>query len=100
MWGVGRLEVHGIGSRRQMYKEAFEAIRNQTIRNLTFSDLEIPLVLSRPEVIALKKTRFLYLLDLLGETGEGSVSFSVCGASLDDRADGVSLMSFSRMVWF
>ena len=100
MWGVGRLEVHGIGSRRQMYKEVFEAIRNQTIRNLTFSDLEIPLVLSRPKVIALKKTRFLYLLDLLGETGEGSVSFSVCGASLEDRADGVSLMSFSRMVWF
>lgn len=100
MWGVGRLEVHGIGSRRQMHKEVFEAIRNQTIRNLTCSDLEIPLVLSRLEVIALKKTRFLYLLDLLGETGEGSVSFSVCGASLDDRADGVSLMSFSRMVWF
>ena len=100
MWSVGRLEVDGIGSRRQMRKEVFEAIRNQTIRNLTCSDLEIPLVLSRLEVIALKKTRFLYLLDLLGETGEGSVSFSVCGASLDDRADGVSLMSFSRMVWF
>ena len=47
---------------------------DQTIRNLTCGDLEIPLVMIRLEVIGLKKNGFVYLLDLFGgREGEGVV---------------------------
>ena len=36
----------------------------QTIRNLTSGDTGIPLVVIRPEVTGLEKTRVVYLLDL------------------------------------
>ena len=38
---------------------------DQTIRNFTSGDLGIPLVVSRRGVTGLKKTRVVYLLDLL-----------------------------------
>ena len=43
---------------------------DQTIRNLTSGDLGIPLVVIRPGVIGLKKTRVTYLLDLSERRGE------------------------------
>ena len=43
MWGVGELEVHGICNRSLVYREV--VVRSdQTIRNLTFGDVEISLV--------------------------------------------------------
>ena len=44
---------------------------DQAIRNLTCGDLEIPLVVTGLEVTRLKKTRFVYPLDLLGGRDEG-----------------------------
>ena len=38
---------------------------NQTTKDLTFDDLEIPLVVIRLRVTGPKKTKFLRLLDLL-----------------------------------
>ena len=56
---------------------------DQTIRNLTCGDLEIPLVMIRLEVIGLKKNRFVYLLDLFGgREGEGVVWVTMCGVPL------------------
>ena len=48
---------------------------DQTIRDLTFDDLGISLVVSRLGVGGLKKTRVVYLLDLFQRRGEkmGSV---------------------------
>ena len=43
---------------------------DQTIRNFTSGDLGIPLVVSRRGVTGLKKTRVVYLLDLLERRGE------------------------------
>ena len=43
---------------------------DQTIRNFTSGDLGIPLVVSRRGVTGLKKTRVVYLLDLLEGKGE------------------------------
>ena len=61
MWGVSALQVHGIRSRRLVYKEVVE---NRLNYNLTSGDLEIPLVVIRLGVTGLKKTRVVYLLDL------------------------------------
>ena len=54
---------------------------DQAIRNLTCGDLEIPLVIIGLRVTGLKKTGFVYLLDLFGEgggEGERVVQFRVC----------------------
>ena len=59
MWVVGVLQV------KQLRLD-------QTIRNLTCGDLEIPFVVIRLGVTGLKKTRLMYLLDLF----EGSLT---CG---------------------
>ena len=42
---------------------------DQTITNLTSGDVEISLVVIRLGVTGLKKTGFVYLLDLLGRRG-------------------------------
>ena len=42
---------------------------HQTKRNLTCGDLEIPLVVIGLGVTGLKKTGFVYFLDLFGERG-------------------------------
>ena len=61
---------------------------DQTKRNLTCGDLEISLLLiglkSKRIKTGLKKTRFVYLLDLFEKNGEVAVGFSVCGAPLND----------------
>ena len=47
---------------------------DEVIRNLTCSDLEIPLLVIGLGITELKKTRFVYLLDIfLGKGGEGVV---------------------------
>ena len=56
MWGVGGLKVHGICSRRLLYKEVVEA---QTMRNLTSGDLGILRVLIQLGITGLKKTRVM-----------------------------------------
>ena len=43
---------------------------NQTVRSLTCGDIEVLLVVIRLGVTGLKKTRLVYLLDLLGKRGE------------------------------
>ena len=53
---------------------------DQAIRNLTFGDLEIPLVVIGLGVTGLKKTRIVYLLGILGERGEKWWCDFVCGA--------------------
>ena len=58
MWGVGRLQVHGICNRRLVQREVVRL--DQNVRNITCSEL----------VSGLKKTGFLYLLDLLVERKE------------------------------
>ena len=70
MWGVGELEVHGICNRSLVYREV--VVRSdQTIRNLTFGDVEISLVVIRLGVTRLKKTGFVYLLVVVwGKGGE------------------------------
>ena len=47
-----------------------------------------------------KKTGFVYLLNLLaGRGGEGVVWLSVCGAPLDDWANGCSVEVFVHTCW-
>ena len=79
MWGVGELEVHGICNRSLVYREV--VVRSdQAIRNLTFGDVEISLVVIRLGVTRLKKTGFVYLLVVVWwKGGERVVLFSVCG---------------------
>ena len=48
------------GSLRLVHKEVVELRFNQTIRNLTCGNLEIPLVVIRLGVTRLKKTRVVY----------------------------------------
>lgn len=54
----------------------------------------------RLEVTRLKKTGFVYLLDLLGERGEGPLYFTVCGVPLDDwtNSDSVDVFFTCDMV--
>ena len=48
----------------------FVAFRlDQTLRNLTCSDLKISLVIIRLGVTGIKKTRLVYLQDLFGRRG-------------------------------
>ena len=60
--------MHGIHSRRLVYKEVVEALSNY--RDLTPGDLEIPLVVIRLGVTRLKRTKVAYLLDLFEGRGE------------------------------
>ena len=55
---------------------------DQTIRNLTWGNLEISLMVVLLGVTGLKKTWFVFLLDLFGEGGEGMVWSSVWGKPL------------------
>ena len=73
MWGVGEMEVHGICNHSLVYREVVVRL-DQTLRNLTFGDVETSLVVIRPGVTRLKKTGFLYLLVIVwGKEGEGVV---------------------------
>ena len=69
MWVVGKLEVHGISNCSLVYREVVVML-NQSIRNLTFGDVEISLVVIRLEVTRLKKTGFVYLLVVVWGKGE------------------------------
>ena len=64
---------------------------DQTIGSLTCGDLEISL---RLRVTELKKMGFVYLLNLFGQRGEKGgcdlMHRNVCGATLDDWANGGS----------
>ena len=52
---------------------------DQAIRNLTFGDLEIPLVVTGVGVTGLKKTGVMYLLGLFeGRGRSGGVISTVC----------------------
>ena len=73
--------------------------RYQIIRNLTSGDLGIPLVVIRPVVTGLKKTRLLHLPDLFEGRGENGLCDLVrleplCMIGLMV----VILMSYSRVV--
>ena len=61
----------------------------QTIRNLFFGDLVIPLVIIRQGVTWLRKDQGRDISSILvwGKRGEETVWFSVCGAPLDDWAN-------------
>ena len=65
MWGAGRLQVHGICSRRLVHREVAEA-RSNYKRTYLWYNLEITLVVIQLGVTSLKKTRFVWLLDLFG----------------------------------
>ena len=70
MWSEGELEVNGIYNHSLVYREVVVRL-NQTIRNLTFGDVEISLVVIQLGVIRLKKTGFVYLLVVAwGKRGE------------------------------
>ena len=43
---------------------------DETVRNLTYGDLEIPLAVIRLGVTGLKKTELVYLLDMFGGSGK------------------------------
>ena len=58
MWGVGRLQVHGICNPRLVQGKAVRL--DQNVRNITCGEL----------VTGSKKTGFLYLLELFGERKE------------------------------
>ena len=69
---------------------------DQAVRNLTFSDLEIPIVVIGLRVTGLKKTGFMFLLDLFGE-GRGENGW--CDFVCVERLIGlilVRLMSFTN----
>ena len=51
---------------------------DQAVRNLTCGNLEIPLVVIRLRVTGLKKTGFVYLLDLFGGRVEEGWCDFVC----------------------
>ena len=52
--------------------------RRTGIKNITYGDLEISLVMIQLGVTRLKKTKFMYLLDLFGEMGEKGWHDLVC----------------------
>ena len=60
---------------------------DQTIRNLTSGDLVIPLVVIRLGVTRLRKTRVVYLLDLLEGRGEKRQCDLAFGVPLDNSAN-------------
>ena len=76
MWGVGRLQLHGIRSRRLVYRKWLRL--DQTMRNLNSGDLEILLVVIQLGETRLKKTRVKYLLDLFEGSGEKKQCGLVC----------------------
>ena len=59
----------------------------QTIRNLTSGDLVIALMVIRPGVNGLRKTRVMYLLDMFEGTRKKERCDLLCGALLDDWAN-------------
>ena len=64
--------MQGIRSCRLMYKEVVELLSDH--ESLTSGDLRILLVVIQLEATGLKKTRFVYLLDLFeGRGRRGSV---------------------------
>ena len=73
---------------------------DQTIKNLTCGDLQIPLVVIQLQVTALKKIKFVYLLDLFGGRKKRVVSISVCGAPLDWANDGSIDVFFTYVYCF
>ena len=73
MWGAGELEVHGVCNRSSVYRTVS---LDQTIRNLTFGDVKISLVVNRLGVTKLKKVEagFAYVLVVVwGKGGKGVV---------------------------
>ena len=70
MWGVGRTQVHGIGSRCIRKWLRFGQTISPTLVNLTSDDLGIPLAVIQVEVARLKKTRIMYPLCLFEGMGE------------------------------
>ena len=77
MWGAGELEVHGVCNRSSVYRTVS---LDQTIRNLTFGDVKISLVVNRLGVTKLKKveagSRMSWLL--FGGKGEKAWYDLVC----------------------
>ena len=53
--------MHGVCNRSSVYREVAVSL-DQTIRNLTFGDVKISLVVIRLGVTGLKKTGFVYVL--------------------------------------
>ena len=84
---VGRLQVHGICNRRLVHREVAEDRLNYKrtylwwFRNPACGDSILGLA-------RLKKTSFVCLLGLFGERGSRSWCDLLCGASLDDWANG------------
>ena len=72
----------------------------QTIRDVTSGDWAVQLVVIRPGVTGLRKTRVVYLLDLLERRGGKGQCDLVCGAPLDGCVNGglYMLMSSSCFV--
>ena len=70
-----------------VYKEVVGALSNCNVRNLTSGDLVILLVVIRPGVTGLKKTRLVYLPDQFEGRGEKEQFDLVCGAPLNDWAN-------------
>ena len=69
MWGAGRLQVHGICSRRLVCREVAGVRSNY---KKCYDDLEVRLVMIRLGGTGMKKTVFVCLLDLFGEGGRRS----------------------------
>ena len=87
MWSVGGLQVHGIRSRRLLYREVVEVWSNYKgsyfwwFENPTCGDL------TRSNRIE-KNQRRVSAKFVWGKRGEWAVWFSACGTHSDDWADG------------
>ena len=65
MWGVGKLQLHGLCTHRLVHKEMLR--NHRSIRDLTSGALEIAFVVIRLEVTRPKNTGFVCLLDFFFE---------------------------------
>ena len=94
MWGVGRMQVHGICGRSLEYRVVVEARSNYEKSYLWwFRNLACGYSIGCNRI---EKDRICVPPGLVGggRRGEGAVSFSVCGAPLDDWANGSSVDVF------
>ena len=87
MWGVDEMQVHGIRGRRLVYKEVVEALSN--CKKSYFWWYGNPACVDSTGSNRIEKDQArVSPRPVSGKRGEGAVWFSVCGAPLDDWANG------------
>ena len=86
MWGVGRLRVHGIRSRRLVYKEVIEARSNYKESYLWWFGIPACGDSTGSDLIEKDQGR-VSPKHVWGKGGERAAWFSVCRAPSDDRLE-------------